>query len=379
MPNAETTTIEEGSVEGSLADQEQTSPEPQSHARRPPFPPSSHWGQPNDQRQVLANELAHYISRRSAGTRDASSSIRATGRTDVNTAARGALNPEDVPTPSSAGPSVTTTQVGSPGTDRKASWRAYTTSSDYSELRKPTDIEADPGAVGLDEPSDPQSVPPHISTVHPIPGLHANLRGHEKTPYVEMILAMDFIPNWYTLMAGISTWILLAGFVLFPATFASWATRPTDTVEYDIATIIRNMPLLVIAWVCTGLGGVGMLWLWWKWRRNYIWVVTRVFLPGLLNSVAGIIATVTNAYETQGNLSGSNVRATIIVTGAVAVICGVLAMIYQFVFIRRLRKDHERIEREMNSGWQNDSEQKGERAQVQASAEVAQPWAFALV
>lgn len=71
--------------------------------------------------------------------------------------------------------------------------------------------------------------------------------------------------------------------------------------------------------------------------------------PGLLNSVAGIIATVTNAYETQGNLSSSNVRATIIVTGTVAVICGVLVMIYQCVFIRRLRKDHERTEGERNA------------------------------
>lgn len=95
------------------------------------------------------------------------------------------------------------------------------------------------------------------------------------------------------------------------------------------------------------------------WRGGDDWVVveveTKLHLiphdarPGLLNSVAGIIATVTNAYETQGNLSSSNVRATIIVTGTVAVICGVLVMIYQCVFIRRLRKDHERIERERNA------------------------------
>lgn len=240
MPTAESTTIEEGSVEGSLPDQEQTSPEPHPHVTRPMFFPSSHLGQPNDQRYAVANQLAHYFSRRSAGMHDATSCVHASGRTHINTVA---LNPEETPTPSSAGPSVATTRVGSPGTDRKASWRAYTMSSDHSESRQPTDVEADPGADKLHEPGDPESIPPHISILHPIPGLHANLYEYQRTPYVEMILAIDFIPNWYTLMAAFSTWILLAGFVLFPATFALWATRPTDTAEYEIVSIIRNMPL----------------------------------------------------------------------------------------------------------------------------------------
>ncbi|KAI6026481.1 hypothetical protein BKA83DRAFT_4243894, partial [Pisolithus microcarpus] len=260
MPTAESTTIEEGSVEGSLPDQEQTSPEPHPHVTRPMFLPSSHLGQPNDQRYAVANQLAHYFSRRSAGMHDATSCVHASGRTHINT---------ETPTPSSAGPSVATTRVGSPGTDRKASLRAYTMSSDHSEPRQPTDVEAEPGADKLHEPGDPESIPPHISILHPIPGLHANLYEYQRTPYRHSHCGQLDRPN---------------------------------TAEYEIVSIIRNMPLLVIAWVCTGVGGAGMIGLWWKWRRNYIWIVSRVFVPGLLNSVAGIIATVTNAYETQGNL-----------------------------------------------------------------------------
>lgn len=225
MPTTESATIEESSVEGSLPDQERTSPEPHPHVTRTMFLPSSHLGQPNDQRYAVVNQLAHYISRRSSGMHDATSCVHASGRTRINTAA---LNPEEIPAPSSAGPSVATTRVGSPGTDRKASWRAYTMSSDHSEPC---------------QPGNPESIPPPISTLHPIPGLHANLYQYQKTPYVEMILAIDFIPNWYTLMAAFFTWILLAGFVLFPATFALWATRPTDTAEYEIVSIIKNMPL----------------------------------------------------------------------------------------------------------------------------------------
>ncbi|KAI6032667.1 hypothetical protein F5J12DRAFT_180532 [Pisolithus orientalis] len=377
MSTAEATAYEEGSVEGSLADQEQTSPESHSNAIRPMSYPSPHWEQSKYQYHVPMNPLAHTTSRRSSGTRGATSCIHSSGRARLNTVTGNSQNPEEIPTPSSARRSVATTRVG---TDHKASWKAHSVSSAcFEQPHQPTDVEADPEANGLHEVHCPAPIPPHISTLHSMPGLHANLYEHVQTPYVKMILAIDYIPNWYTVIAGLSTWMLLAGFVLFPGTFASWATRPTDTAEYEIATFIRNMPLLVIASVCTGLGSAAMVWLWWRWRRNYIWVVSRVFVPGLLNSVAGVISTVTNAYETQGNLSSSNVRATIVVTGTVAVICGVLVVIYQWVFIRRLRKEHERIEGERDAGKRNAGvivEQKSEEVPVQTRAETFRPWRY---
>ncbi|KAI6044566.1 hypothetical protein EDC04DRAFT_318933 [Pisolithus marmoratus] len=365
MSTAKTTINRGGSVEASLADQEQTSPESLSNVTRPTSHPSSRWGQSNDERYVPTNRLAHYPSRRTPGMQNATSCTHASGRACLNTAGD-SLNHEEIPTPSSAGLSVLATVVG---TDHKTSWRARTMSSDYSESHQPKDVEASPETDGLDEARHPAPV----SALNPIPDLYENLYEHAPTPYVKMLLAIDLIPNWYTLIAGFSTWILLAGFVLFPATFASWATRPTGTAEYEIAALMRDMPLLVIAWVCTGVGGAGMIWMWWKWRKNYLWVVSRVFVPGLLNSVAGIITTVTSAYETEGNLSGSSVRATIIVTGAVAVICGILVVIYQCVFIRRLRKEHNGMENERETRRRNARERKGEVVQVEVGAETLKP------
>ena|SRR5882757_8571389 len=34
----------------------------------------------------------------------------------------------------------------------------------------------------------------------------------------------------------------------------------------------------VIAWLCTGIGAIGMIWLWWRWQKNYVWIVNRIFV-----------------------------------------------------------------------------------------------------
>lgn len=41
---------------------------------------------------------------------------------------------------------------------------------------------------------------------------------------------------------------------------------------------MKNIPLLVIAGICTGIGAAGMVWLWWRWRQNYVWLLNKIFL-----------------------------------------------------------------------------------------------------
>lgn len=188
--------------------------------------------------------------------------------------------------------------------------------------------------------------PEHISDVHPMAGLHSNMgdgTNDVQTRYVRMLLALDDIPELYKLLAAFFTWILLAGFILFPGTFASWNNQPAGSTTSQIAAVINHVPLLVIAWICTGIGGCGMIWLWWRWHDNYIWIVNRIFVPGLLNSFAGVISTLTNVYGSQGGFFSTTAKSTIIVTGAITVICGILVLVYQFGLIRNLRKEHESI------------------------------------
>ncbi|KAL4063449.1 hypothetical protein J3A83DRAFT_4106357 [Scleroderma citrinum] len=176
-----------------------------------------------------------------------------------------------------------------------------------------------------------------------MPGLHSNPDQDFQTRYVRMLLALDDIPQLQNLLASFFTWILLAGFILFPGTFASWKDQPAGSTQSEILAIINNVPLLVIAWMCTGVGGCGMIWLWWRWQSNYIWLVNRIFVPGLLNSFMGVISTLTNVYGSESGAFSSSAKSTIIVTGTLTVVCGLLVLGYHFGLIRNLRLEHERM------------------------------------
>ncbi|KAI6157297.1 hypothetical protein BKA82DRAFT_994278 [Pisolithus tinctorius] len=355
MSTTQTTRSEEGpgKVEGS---QQQTSPEVHSNVVRQPSRQSPHPGKTSDQ---PTSQLTHHTSHRSTATHDASTHLDAPN--PVHTGAPA----EESPKHAEASASSPTGQTGD-GTRAEADHgvmsRAHTVSSPHSESHQRKATEASPAADKLHEVHRHNIDPTHISTTHPMPGLHSGTHEYAQTRYVEMLLALDDIPNLYKVLAAFFTWILLAGFILFPGTFATWADKPPGTTEHELASVINNVPLLVIAWVCTGIGGLGMLWLWWRWRKNYIWIVNRIFVPGLLNSLAGLISTLSNIYSSAGSLSGtsgfgnlgalisSSALSTIIVTGAIMVICALMVLIYQFVLIRGLRKEHDRIEGERKAG-----------------------------
>jgi hypothetical protein len=81
----------------------------------------------------------------------------------------------------------------------------------------------------------------HRSTQRP--GFPANYDGHTQTRYMNMLLALDDIPPLFNLMASFFTWILLAGFVLFPGTFASWKNQNTSETETQILGLINKISL----------------------------------------------------------------------------------------------------------------------------------------
>ena len=105
-----------------------------------------------------------------------------------------------------------------------------------------------------------------------------------QTRYVDMLLAMDTIPRLHNILSSFSTWILLAGFIIFPGTFTTISSLDNEAAiqaNHTASTIIasvKNIPLLVVAGVCTGIGAVGMVWLWWRWKQNYVWLLNKIFL-----------------------------------------------------------------------------------------------------
>ena len=92
-----------------------------------------------------------------------------------------------------------------------------------------------------------------------------------------MLLSLDQIPRLHNILASFFTWILLAGYIVFPATFTSLQNNDEiqseadrNVVEAKILGQVKNAPLLYIASFCCGIGCVGMVWLWWIHRTNYV-------------------------------------------------------------------------------------------------------------
>ena len=122
-----------------------------------------------------------------------------------------------------------------------------------------------------------------ITTNAPRPGAPVR-QNSVQTRYMDMLLAMDTIPRLHNVLSSFFTWILLAGFIIFPGTFStlsnldnSQAIQDSHTASTIIASV-KNIPLLVIAGVCAGIGAAGMIWLWWRWRQNYVWLLNKIFL-----------------------------------------------------------------------------------------------------
>ncbi|KAJ7157637.1 hypothetical protein C8R43DRAFT_883320 [Mycena crocata] len=162
------------------------------------------------------------------------------------------------------------------------------------------------------------------------------------TKYVNMLLAVDGIPPLYNILASFFTWILLAGFVLFPGTFTSLQDgNELGGIGAAAVNVIKHLSLYVVAWVCTGVGAAGMCWLWYRWQANYIWLVNRIFMPGFLNSLAGVLSTLASVLGSQDATLSVSSKSTIIVTSAVAGITGGLTGFYLLVLIRRIKKQHD--------------------------------------
>lgn len=92
-------------------------------------------------------------------------------------------------------------------------------------------------------------------------------------------------PYWNILTAA-CTWILLAGFIVLPGTYTNFqnssaiqaAQKDQSNVGNKILASIAHLGLLAVASVLCGLGILGIIGLWLKWRANYIWLINKVLL-----------------------------------------------------------------------------------------------------
>ncbi|KAF2641144.1 hypothetical protein P280DRAFT_468810 [Massarina eburnea CBS 473.64] len=179
------------------------------------------------------------------------------------------------------------------------------------------------------------------------PGLKRR-RTTAQTRYIDMLLELDDVPKLHNILASAFVWILLAGYIVFPATFNELQTdknldeKANNALKAHALATARNVPLLYIAAFACGIGVFGSLWLWWKHHKNYVWVINRVFLPALMNSIAGLISTLINVYSAQEGQFSVTARATIVVTSVCSVVTILIFLIYNSIMLKWVKVRHSR-------------------------------------
>jgi len=103
---------------------------------------------------------------------------------------------------------------------------------------------------------------------------------------MDMLLHLDEIPRIHNIAASLFTWVILAGYLVVPGTFTSFknseafqqAESNQDDIAHNIVHSIANIGLLYLSAGFCGVGTVGCLWMWYRWRNNYVWLINRIFL-----------------------------------------------------------------------------------------------------
>ena len=198
-----------------------------------------------------------------------------------------------------------------------------------------------------------------------------------QTRYMQMLLHIDEIPRLHNILAAFFTWILLAGFITFPGTFTSVqqaidrkTNDRTSQVAYKVLNTVGNVGLLWVAGVCCVIGGGGMVWLWFRWRANYVFLINRIFLPGVMNSLAGFLSTIVNVYTARQGDWSITAKVTGITTGACFGVTLFLFAFYNFWVLKKLKARHAR---ELDSEQGHGHETVGEKISHAAHAKPLEP------
>ncbi|EGO60725.1 hypothetical protein NEUTE1DRAFT_76111 [Neurospora tetrasperma FGSC 2508] len=162
----------------------------------------------------------------------------------------------------------------------------------------------------------------------PGPCRHQRQAMRLNTPYMQMLLALDKIPRLHNILVSCFTWLLLVAFIIVTGSFHT----PSGSVVYPME------PWFAVSLGCMALGILGCLWLGIRWRRNYVWLINRLYMPLFLNGVAGVLATLVSVYaQHEGGWCFPAVIA-MVVEGVLMVVSVVLLGVYNFWLLRRVKK-----------------------------------------
>jgi hypothetical protein len=167
--------------------------------------------------------------------------------------------------------------------------------------------------------------------------------------YVQMLLDQDNIPKAHNILASFFVWLLLASFLVFPGTFTTIqksikhqdeaGSFPSKAAE-TIFRSVKNVPLLVIAAVMCAISAIGMASLSLRHMTNYVWLLNKLFLPGVANCLAGLISTLIGVYTQQKGVWSVIAKVTAIVEGSGLGICGAVYFFLDHYCLDKVKVSH---------------------------------------
>ncbi|CZT07752.1 uncharacterized protein RCO7_11239 [Rhynchosporium graminicola] len=165
-----------------------------------------------------------------------------------------------------------------------------------------------------------------------------------------MLLQLDTIPKLHNILAGVFSWLLLAGYLVLPGTFTSIRNSRTLSEGAGKAGKVvfkaaQNLPLLWLAGFCCGVASLGMLFLCRIWYSNYKWMLDRIIWPSLTNSAIGFLTTIINIYTARGGHWSITAIVTAAVTGGCTTFMLVLLLAFDIWGMRRIMKEHDEKKR----------------------------------
>lgn len=92
--------------------------------------------------------------------------------------------------------------------------------------------------------------------------------------YTAMLIHQDDISWLSNLSASIFAWLLLVTFFTFPGSYLS--SSYVDILSKELNTS-HGLDFIIIAIFCLCTSLIGLGYLWWRYRGNYIWLCNKVF------------------------------------------------------------------------------------------------------
>lgn len=98
--------------------------------------------------------------------------------------------------------------------------------------------------------------------------------------YIRMLIENDqSVDLYYVILSKVFSWTLLAGYIVLPSTFTTVnrsETFKTMLNNEPVLEAFQNPPLLVLASVLFFMSLAGLTYIWWVWKRNYIWSLNNI-------------------------------------------------------------------------------------------------------